>query len=151
MSDAQVYAYLVRLLAAREQSQAELRRKLLEKGCTSEAIENTLKEAVETNIQSDQRFAEMSLRVAFNKGHGPNRLKQKLQQHESDSTFVSKLVSCDEYDWFDLAYSVKTKKFGESIESDWQKRQKQQRFLLGRGFTFDQINFAVSYNPALDA
>ena len=50
MSDAQVYAYLVRLLAAREQSQAELRRKLLEKGCTSEAIENTLKEAVETNI-----------------------------------------------------------------------------------------------------
>jgi len=93
----------------------------------------------------------MSLRVAFNKGHGPNRLKQKLQQHEIDSTFVSKLVSCDEYDWFDLAYSVKTKKFGESIESDWQKRQKQQRFLLGRGFTFDQINFAVSYNPALDA
>lgn len=149
--EVQVYAALIRMLASREQSHAELSRKLLEKGFAVEAVANQLTQARQTNIQSDRRFAEMSMRVAFSKGHGPNRLRQKMQQHEIDNAIVIALIDSEEYDWYDLAYSVKTRKFGESIESDWQRRQKQQRFLLGRGFTFEQINFAVSHNPALGA
>lgn len=151
VSAAQIYAALVRLLAAREQSQAELRRKLLEKDYSAEMINKQLQQAVEDNIQSDERFAEMSLRVAVTKRHGPNKLKQKLQQHDIDSELINNVVCSEVIDWFQHAYEVKTKKFGETVETDWHQRQKQQRFLFNRGFTFEQINHAVSYNPALDA
>lgn len=148
---AQIYATLVRLLAAREQSQSELRRKLIEKGYCAQVVEEQLLQAINDNIQSNQRFAEMSLRVAVAKGQGQNKLKQKLQQHAIDSELVNQVINNDEVDWFQHALEVKVKKFGEEIEPDWQKRQKQQRFLYNRGFTFEQINHAVSYNPALDA
>ena len=148
-SDAEIYQTLVRLLAAREHSRNELERKLSQRGFAASDIARQLDDVAKNGIQSDQRYAEMALRSAVAKGHGLNRLTQQLSQHNID---VSMATDVDEHatiDWFELALNVKIKKFGEEIESDWQKRQKQQRFLLNRGFSFEQINYAVSHDPSL--
>jgi regulatory protein len=56
-----------------------------------------------------------------------------------------------EIDWWQLAYQVKEKKFGDLVEKDWKQKQRQHRFLLNRGFNIDQINYAIALQASTDA
>ncbi|MBT0584885.1 regulatory protein RecX [Alteromonas oceanisediminis] len=149
--DSQIFAALIRLQAMREHSSHELLRKLTQKGFSHKAVQEQIEGLTEQGLQSDQRYAEMAVRVGVSKGHGPQRIRQQMSQQKLSNTLISQAFEQNEIDWFTLAYEVKCKKFGEDIELDWHKKQKQQRFLLNRGFDFEQINHAIQYNPVLDA
>jgi regulatory protein len=135
-----LYGRAVNLLARREHSAAELRVKLANSEATEEEIEQLLVELVETGLQSDDRFTENYVRYRSQRGFGPLRIKQELNERGVASDIADEHLRQSQIDWFELANEARCKRFGENSPSDFKERAKQQRFLQSRGFSHEQIN-----------
>lgn len=135
---------LTQLLSRREHGFNELLFKLQQKGFEVGEVLPVLQQFKEANIQSDSRFAEMHYRAGINKGQGQTRIKEVLKQHKIDDCDALAGFSEIEVDWFELAWVVKCKKFGELPPKDTKEKAKQQRFLLYRGFSYEQIEHALT-------
>ncbi len=138
-SPSQVRQSAIQLLARREHSRVELHQKLQQRGYPKELIEEQLTKLVNQGLLSDQRFAENYIRSRSNKGYGPVRIINELQQRgvveEIIATFMNEITK----DWFQLAEQVRQKRFGKKIPADFAEKAKQIRFLQYRGFDMAQI------------
>ena len=125
-------------LARREHSRSELLRKLarFDKLDQSEAL---LTELVEMGHQSDQRFAEQISRARVSAGKGPMMLLQELSRNKIDAIIIEELMATLIDQWHGLAETVRVKKFGTKLPSDYKEWARQSRFLQQRGFTTEQI------------
>lgn len=130
------------LLARREMSRLELKRKLAPYAESEEEIEAVLAEFADLNWQSDERFAELLVNSKSHK-HGRLRLKQELAMKGVDAETIAHYLPDAETD-FVHACAVLRKKFAGVAESA-QDKQKQMRFLLYRGFTADVAQRAMRY------
>ena len=136
-----------RLLARREHSAVELRRKLLfapnkERADCPEQVQRVtrlLAELAERGAQSDSRFAEQRCRQCHASGRGPVKLRHILTEHRIDQSLVAQAMAKYEPRWQALAAEVRLKKFGDAQPSSYRDWSKQARFLQQRGFTGDQI------------
>lgn len=141
----EIYEAALRYLSRREYSRWELEQKLRLK-CRDQSVLDAVQQRVQSQgYQSDERYAMMILRSLYTRGSGPDKARQKLQQSRIASTLIQRCMSEFEGDWFALAAQIRAKRFGEvAAESgDFQERAKQMRFLAGRGFNRDQIEFAL--------
>ena len=137
------FAGAMRLLATREHSQYELRRKLGQKGHEAEVIEQVLAQLIEQKLQSDARFVESFVNSYRERGKGPNRIRLELQQHRLPAELVDSYLDDRDVTWKEIALRVKLKKFGEEEAADFPQRMKQAKFLEYRGFTHEQISAAI--------
>lgn len=140
----------VAMLAMREHGAKELKQKLRSKfpetqglleqygelpGLVNQLIDDVVELCQENNWQSDERYLEQAVRNYMDKGHGPLKIRQKLQQACTDSSLISAYLDLDEADWADLAQQVLQKKYGDYNKPTQQKEQaKRMRFLQSRGF-----------------
>lgn len=122
------------MLARREHSQLELKQKLKQKAFAEDEIAEAINTLVEQGYQSDERFAEAFIRVRHQQGKGPIKIAAELRQRGVEHFDLSV------FDFFALAGAVREKKFGSALPDQPKDRAKQQRFLLSRGFSFEQIN-----------
>lgn len=122
------------LLARREHSQQELRAKLLVREFAREEIEQVLQILKKENLQSDARFAESYARMRINRGYGPLRISQELQQRGINNDLIAENLAQDKEFWLEKMNEVKHKKFGSKIPKDFVEKAKQLRFLQYRGF-----------------
>ncbi|WEJ63306.1 regulatory protein RecX [Thiomicrorhabdus lithotrophica] len=145
-----IEAKAVALLAMREHGSKELQQKLLKKfpetpeflseyseqpGLVKRLVNDVLRTCQENNWQSDERYLEQAVRNYVDKGHGPQKIRQKLQQTCYDSDLISAALDWDESDWAELAQTVLEKKYGNAQKPAEQKEQaKRMRFLQSRGF-----------------
>lgn len=129
----------MRLLAAREHSQYELRRKLGQKGHEDEVIEQAVEQLVNQDLQSDQRFVESFVKSYGERGKGPKRIRLELQQHQLSAELIERYLDERDVIWDEFALQVKLKKFGAGPPEDFQHKMKQAKFLEYRGFTHEQI------------
>ncbi len=127
------------LLSRREYAFNELLDKLVRLDFDRDLCLQQLSKFSEKDIQSDQRYCEMYVRSAFNKGKGPNLIRHFLSTHHIDEPLIDAQLNDDTYDWFELADIVRVKKYGEERPQDFREKQKQMRFLQYRGFTHEQI------------
>ena len=135
---------ITQLLSRREHGFYELLQKLAIKGFTQEDVFPVLSQFQQADIQSDARFADMQVRNGISKGHGVSRIREVLKQHRVTSDDITNAFSENSIDWFELALQVKQKKFGEAVATESKQIAKQQRFLQYRGFSFEQINHALT-------
>ncbi|MBS1209835.1 MAG: regulatory protein [Proteobacteria bacterium] len=131
-------ATALRLLAMREHSREELRRKLEAKAEEGDDVEAVLDRMAETGLQSDQRFAESFVR---SKGArmGVERLRRELLDRGVSSEVVATALGEGlEDDELSRARAIWLKKFGvvPQDRGDWAR---QARFLQSRGFAADVI------------
>ena len=131
-------------LSRREHGYHELIQKLSQKGFTSNDIVPILDKFKDADIQSDVRFADMHIRNGANKGQGMTRIKETLRQLRVDDASLNLALQDVDIDWFSLAQRARLKRFGELLPSDTRQKSKQQRFLLYRGFSFEQIDHALT-------
>ena len=130
-----------RLLASREHSVWELRRKLASKPPAAQhpqQVERLLAELAEQGAQSDFRFAEQLCRRRYQSGRGPVKLRHELAQHQIEKTMVERVMSDYETKWCALAAEVRRKKFGDP-PANYREWARQARFLQQRGFDAEQI------------
>lgn len=139
----EAYDAALRYLSRREHSRWELGQKLRQ-NCRDQAVLDAVQQRVQDQgYQSDERYTMMVLRAQYARGSGPDKARQKLQQSRVASSLIQQCLGEFDGDWFELAAQVRAKRFGSHAPDDFQDRAKQMRFLAGRGFTREQIEFAL--------
>ena len=137
-----VEAAAVRLLARREHSIDELRRKLLGKGYPSDTIEPVIQKLAGKRLVSDERFTSSFVHHHAKRGQGPVRIRAELRQQGIADSQVEEALRCAEIDWVQLAREVRRRKFGATAPRSLGERAKQARFLQYRGFDAEQLRAA---------
>ncbi len=134
------------LLARREYSYQELHNKLVGKKVPSATVSRVLDQLQSDNLLSDERFVEAFIRVKRNRGHGPVRIQHDLETKGVATELITQWLDFTERSWNNDVVRVRRKKFGDTLPGDFKERACQARFLHYRGFTHDQIKFALNTN-----
>ncbi|QWT46942.1 recombination regulator RecX [Azospira inquinata] len=121
----------LRLLASREHSRLELKRKLASHAESGEELELLLDELEKARLLANDRYAEQRVTVRGGR-YGNARLAGELRSQGVDDTTIANALA-QAGDETERALAVWRKKFG-SLPQDAQERAKQARFLAGRGF-----------------
>jgi regulatory protein len=136
--DKEVRRKAMDLLARREHSVAELRRKLLAKGYTQPMVDEQLQKLEQENLLSDRRFTEAYVNFRSKKGFGPLRIEQELKEKGINTALQQEYLDNKNY-WRSMAKEVREKRFGGTVPKDYKDKAKQMRFLQYRGFGHEQL------------
>ena len=139
----------IRILAMRDHSEQELRRKLaapvLGKNgpetldVTPEEVDTVVAWCIENRYLDDGRFVRQFIASRSRKGYGPARVRQELKQKGiSREAIESSMREC-EIDWALLAREQAQRKYGEPLPTAFSEKVKIQRFLLYRGYLMEDI------------
>ncbi|MGC1509794.1 regulatory protein RecX [Ketobacter sp.] len=140
---AQVKESALRLLSRREYSVRELTTRLTSK-FDAALVDAELKGLIEQGLQSDERYARMMLNARLSRSHGPLRIVREIQSKGVAPELVGQVMEAAEVDWFEQAREAYERRFGPGPATDMKQRSKQFRFLQYRGFSVDQIQYAMN-------
>ena len=139
----------VRILAMRDHSEQELRRKLAapvmgkkepeEIDATPEDYDKVIAWCIESRYLDDDRFVQQFIASRSRKGYGPARVRQELGQKGISREAIERAMRECEIDWAQLARDQAIRKYGEPLPVDFAKKVKVQRFLLYRGYLMEDI------------
>ena len=151
----QIESRALLLLAIREHGAKELKTKLVSKfpetpellaeaqepaGLVKCVIEDVIQYCQKNNWQSDERYIEQAVRSMMEKGQGPMKIRQKLQQACQDSSLINAYLDIEFQDWLEVATAVMLKKYGDlSRPANRNEQAKRMRFLQSRGFSPEVI------------
>lgn len=129
----------LRLLARREHGAVELCFKLEHKGFSSSDAKEALEASQSLGLQSDCRFIENYSRSRIRQGYGPLKIIQELKSKGIDTDLIHEVLEQEQGNWLTYALDVWEKKSKGQQDLSFSELQKQQRFLLYRGFSMDVI------------
>jgi regulatory protein len=145
-------AYAVALLARRDYSSVELKRKLEERGYTEHPVEVVVGDLVSFGKVNDERYGQNVVAYRARRGHGPARIRQELKRSGLDRTAIDDAVKGEDApDFVALARTVRARKFGPDLPKDRKERARQARFLQYRGFSTDHIRAVLEGDPEADS
>jgi len=127
----------LRLLARREHSREELRRKLAPKVEEGEDLDAVLDDLARRGWLSDARFAELTARAKAGR-FGPIKLAHYLRSRGVDEESIAAGVRAAGIDGVARLETVWKSRF-KAPPLDEHERARQVRFLHGRGFPLDQV------------
>lgn len=131
-------------LSRRDYSEAELAARLSRQGGDISDIAQVIHWCKSENYLSQQRYIEMIVRSKANRGYGLNFILQLCRQQQIQAQQVRDCADALQLDWFDLAKTHYIKKYGDSAISDYKERLKRMAYMQRRGFSQEQIQFAMS-------
>ena len=120
----------LRLLGRRDHSMTELQQKLKQRKFSSEEIHEALERCQELSLQSDERFVESFTRTRIRQGYGPVKIIREV---------IHRSLNEEKPDWAHYATVVLQKRNKSKAPWSREELQKQQRFLLYRGFDQETI------------
>lgn len=136
----------VDLLARREHSTLELKRKLQQKGAPKDLIDTLLNGLEQSGYLSDERFAEGYVRYRSQAGFGPIRIRAELQQRGISSHLIDQFLSQSTEFWGKQLESLWQRRFHGKLPRNQQEYGRQVRFLLQRGFAAGQVQELIQLN-----
>ncbi|MBA7842960.1 recombination regulator RecX [Klebsiella sp. RHBSTW-00484] len=139
----------IRILAMRDHSEQELRRKLaapvMSKNgpealdVTPEDVDKVVEWCIDNRYLDDDRFVRQFIASRSRKGYGPARVRQELKQKGIPREAIECAMSECEIDWALLAKEQAQRKYGEPLPTAFSEKVKIQRFLLYRGYLMEDI------------
>lgn len=137
----------LRILARRDHSERELRQKLLQRQCSQEDVDLVVEYCLCQDWLDDKRFADNFLRQAAAKGHGWRRICFDAKHKGIDTALLECAQEKQQHDWYELAKALAQRRFAD-IEGvfpavDLKQRRKWIQHLERRGFSFEQIQYAL--------
>lgn len=139
----------IRILAMRDHSEKELRRKLVAPLLTKngpepidappEEVDRVVAWCQESNYLDDARFTRQFIASRSRKGYGPARIRQELNQKGIGRTDIDQAMCDCDIDWLALARDQAQRKYGEPLPTVFAEKVKVQRFLLNRGYLMEDI------------
>lgn len=134
-------ARALRIINARPMSREEMRKRLVEKGETSENAEECADWLCEMGLINDEQYAGSVVRHYAAKGYGQTRIKQELRRHgvprEMWDAALEQMPEQDEY----LARFLRTRL---SDPTDRAQIKKVSDALFRRGYSWEQIRSALN-------
>jgi regulatory protein len=144
VSAAKIRGHAMDLLTGREFSRGELQQKLNKKFDHHSQIPDVIDRLITDGLQSDERYVGAFVRSRVMRGQGLRRIRMEIKNKGIDLFMFDHIIKEQDVDWFELARDVAFRKYGEIEAVDQKAKSKRMRFLHYRGFTFDQINFALN-------
>lgn len=136
----------IQLLSRRDHGEYELYQKLALKGYGEDDIQQAVNFCLDHNYLDDLRYAKSQIRQHVYKGHGERRIRQELNQKRVAESVIEQALEEEPQDWFELAKQAAEKKFKGAKAKDQKEYAKQVRFLQYRGYSFEQIAYALGKN-----
>lgn len=136
----------LRLLGRREHSARELKSKLRARGVEADSAGEIVDGLADTGWQSDARYAEMLVRSRVAQGHGPQRIEAEMRVAGVGSEEIRTAIDAAEVDWDEVIQRVWQRHFRQPA-ADAQERQKQYRYLMGKGFDSATISRLLKHEP----
>jgi regulatory protein len=136
-------ATAVRLLARREHSVEELRRKLQSRSYPESVVDFVVTRLTAKRLVSDDRFTSSFVHHHAQRGQGPIRIRAELRQQGIANEAIESALEVADIDWIAQVQAVRRRKFGGALPGSLPERAKQARFLQYRGFSADQIRAAL--------
>jgi len=133
------------VLSRRDHSESEVRTKLAKKGFEEQQIDEGIEYLKENRLLDDERFARMYIENALRfKLVGPRLLSMQLKQKGIADQYIEPAI-------LDVLDQDKEEEIARAAAEKWQRshtkhsgdRNRLQRFLLTRGFSFDAIQNAI--------
>lgn len=134
----------MQLLSRRDHGEYELYQKLALKGYPEDEIDLAVNYCLDNHYLDDLRYAKSQIRQHVYKGHGERRIRQELSQKRVSEAVIACALQQEPQDWFERAKSAAEKKFKGHKANDQKEYAKQVRFLQYRGYSFDQIHYALN-------
>lgn len=131
------------LLARREHSREELRRKLVRRDYDAALVDSVIEELAAENLQSDDRYTEAYVSERAGKGYGPLYITQGLRSRGIDDHLIDQYLDPNDPEWIRRAAEVQTRRFGVIESGDQRTYAKAVRFLQQRGFSGEHIYRAM--------
>jgi regulatory protein len=131
------------LLARREHSRLELERKLIARAFDQALIGSVLDELEQDGLLSAERFTQSFVESRYSRGQGPHRIEKELTERGIESAGC--YLDDPRFDWAVLAKETRIRRFGRALPADFKDKARQMRFLEYRGFSLDQIKYAVGF------
>jgi regulatory protein len=127
------------LLARREHSSEELRRKLMSYDFDEDAVAATVRVLQSEGLQSDIRYTESYVHQRYQAGMGPLKVRFELRQKGIDDAIAETFLDPLSERWEKSMQRQRERRFGETIPDDYAERMKQARFLQNRGFSPESV------------
>jgi regulatory protein len=128
------------LLARREHTELELQRKLITKDFSEAIVAQVIESLIDKNFLSDLRFTELYVEQRARIGYGPLRIQQELQQRGVKAEVMEPALKFQQDEWVPNAHKAWQKYMRLHPEAELAKQQK---FLLYRGYSYDQMKAAI--------
>lgn len=142
------FDYAIALLARRDYSTRELKKKLKDRGYAEHAYEVVVDDLESTGKMNDERYSQNFVAFRARRGHGPARIRSQLKTSGLDRSTIDEAVKGEDApDFLALARTVRVRKFGPEIPTDRKERARQARFLQYRGFSTDHIRAVLDGAP----
>ncbi|MUH73122.1 regulatory protein RecX [Psychrosphaera haliotis] len=131
-------------LSKRDYSVADFQKKL-DKVCEIEEMKSSLIiRLIENDWLSESRYIAAFVRSKTAAGLGTYRIINDLKQHGVSSADAEACIESQTTDWFEQAKDTYHRKYGETEVEEYKERAKRFRYMQYRGFSVDQINYAMS-------
>jgi regulatory protein len=142
------FDYAITLLARRDFSTRDLKKKLKDRGYSEHAYEVVVDDLESMGKMNDERYSQNFVAFRARRGHGPARIRSQLKTAGLDRSTIDDAVKGEEApDFLALARGVRLRKFGPGIPKDRKERARQARFLQYRGFSTDHIRAVLEGDP----
>ncbi|HEY7758902.1 MAG TPA: recombination regulator RecX [Burkholderiales bacterium] len=128
----------LRLLAARERSRAELRRKLADDDAEASEVEGVLDELQREGLLSETRLAEQLIHAARGR-YGSRRVLERLRSRGLGGEALDRAEQALKVQELESARAVWRKRF-DRLPGTLQEKARQARFLASRGFSNEVIH-----------
>ena len=134
---------VMRLLARREYSEQEIRRKLGGE-YPSTILAAVIEHCRALDWLNEARMMAVFIRSRANRGYGPIRVMQELRFKGLSAEPIKLALEACEIDWFAMAKQQAVRKVSEPAILDRVARGKLLAFLQRRGFTSEQARYALT-------
>lgn len=133
--------FAMRSLASKESGERELADRLRRNGVEEAVVAEVVARCKQHGWVDDARYAGMLVRSLARRHYGPRKVRFELGRKGIDSACAEAALAQEEIDWFALAADWLVRKGGDP--ADPKGRAKLVRALMGRGFSSDQLNYAL--------
>jgi regulatory protein len=134
----------VKLLGFSARTEKELVDKL-SKDYSPEICERVIEMLKKYGYIDDSSYATSYISDSFKfKGWGSRRIKSELRHKGVDDETIDQAITNAELDEQTKAYELLKKRLKGNTCPDYKERSKHYRYLVGRGFSYDDINSAFS-------
>ena len=127
------------LIAGREHTAHELRRKLISRGYDTDAVDQQLQRMRQERLLCDARFTEAYVHRRVGAGVGPLKIRHELEQKGIETDLVQRFLDPLGDRWDEMMAQQRVRRFGVTLPQDYRARMKQARFLQNRGFSPEAV------------
>lgn len=148
--ESEVRTYLFDLLARRDYTRAQLLQKLKLRDVDLSLAEQILDSFERQGYQSDKRFVESQVRQRLAQGQGRRKIEYELRHKGISSDLAESVLQKHDEGSEQRALEYLRKRYGDQPADDHKERAKRFRHMVSRGFSFDEINYALRHQANSD-